>query len=536
MTGQVLPTRSVLRLENISGGRVPINIGANWDVYVVNSRLEISTNDGNVYYEDSSIIESVLGNQSALNAISSDGLYALNFANPSISGLSVVKGDIISKAGSSLSIAFPYTAAPATISVVKTATEQNSYHKEGDGWSLTKNKLDPVPNGTANHLVSQDAGGKLEPTTINKNDVALKDPNATANNIPKFNNNGQLIDAGIKIIDINNQRAIWAYQDFNAGSITGTSVNLTTGTYTEISGSDFNAAKIINRAFIVRSDNIEKYAYSGSVELFSSKIKVSNISGASVTLSNAPHSSYPIRIYFQYSFNGYPDNYSPIKILSASALDELDPIIATQQEVGEKLDKSNNLNDVANNQTARNNLLGSGNTNDVITRDSSGNWVASASAAGISEAPSNGSTYARQNASWVSINIPTPKVHSSGSVNPENSVYGGVGDIFTDSLTGNSYYKSSGNNTNSGWKLITRNNDLKSYLTTSQAAYNSASNNTWVEVTNDEYSAILQNERMYVIGTPLKTFTDGNTAKINFAIRNKRKLLWCKSNRDIRER
>ena len=98
LTGQVLPTRSVLRLENISGGRVPINIGANWDVYVVNSRLEISTNDGNVYYEDSSIIESVLGNQSALNAISSDGLYALNFANPSISGLSVVKGDIISKA------------------------------------------------------------------------------------------------------------------------------------------------------------------------------------------------------------------------------------------------------------------------------------------------------------------------------------------------------------------------------------------------------------------------------------------------------
>ena len=201
---------------------------------------------------------------------------------------------------------------------------------------------------------------------------------------------------------------------------------------------------------------------------------------------------------------------------SAAAIAATDSILQALHEkaqgsLNNKLSKSNNLNDVANTQTARNNLLGSGNTNDVITLNSSGNWVASAGGGGISDAPSNGLIYSRQNASWISINIPT---NSSGSVNPENSVYGKVGDIFTDSLTGNSYYKYSGNNTNSGWKLITRNNDLKSYLTTSQAAYNSASNNTWVEVTNDEYSAILQNERMYVMGTPLKTFTDGNTAKL----------------------
>ena len=471
LTGPSISTRAVLRLENISGGSVPINIGTNWDVYVVNSRLEIGTNNGNVYYEDSSIIESVLENQSALNAISNDGLYALNFANPSISGLSVTKGDIISKVGSSISIAFPYTSAPATISVVKTTTEQNTYHKEGDGWSLTKNKLNPVENGTANNLVSQDAGGKLEPTTINKNDVALKDPNATANNIPKYNNNGQLIDGGIKISDINNQKAIWAYQDFNAGAITGTSVTLTTGTYTEISGSDFNTAKIINSAFIVRSDNIEKYAYAGAIELFSSKIKVSNISGASVTLSNAPHSSYPVRIYFQYSFNGYPDNYSPIKkILSASALDELNPIIATQEEVDEKLDKSNNLNDVANNQTARNNLLGNGNTNDVITRNSSGNWVASASAAGISDAPLDGKVYGRQSGNWVET-------------------------------------------------LKLDNHFPEIFLTSSRSAYDSANSGDWIEITAAEYADIQNAAGSETIGTlntnmqsgPRGSFMNGST-------------------------
>jgi hypothetical protein len=518
LTGAPRSGRNVLRLENISGGAVKININSTWDVHVVNCQLDIVSNDGNVYYEDSSIVKSVIESQSALNTILSvthnaaDGLYALNFDNPVIAGLSVSKGDIIRKISVTHAIAFPYAAAPATISVVKTATEQNTYHKESAGWFLTKNKLNPVENGTANHLVSQDAGGKLESTNINKNDVALIDPNATANNIAKFDNNGQLIDAGIPISDINNQRVIWAYQDFNPGTITGTNVTLTTGSYNEIAGSDFNATKIINSAFIVRSDNIEKYAYSGAVELFSYKIKVSNISGTTVALSNVPHSSYPIRIYFQYNCNGYPANYSHIKkILAPSALDELNSIIATQDEVDGKLSKSSNFSDVADIQNARNTVLGAGNINDVITLNSSGNWVASAGGGGISDAPSNGLIYSRKNASWVSINIPN---NSSGSINPENSIYGSVGDIFTDSLTGNSYYKFNGNNNTTGWALITRNNDIKSYLTTSEAAYNAASDNTWIEVTNDEYSAILQNERMYVIGTPLKTFTDNNTAKL----------------------
>ena len=173
-----------LYLENISGGVININIGSGWTVYTVNSLLHQITNNGIVSDANSTIVSSLIENQVELAALVSSGavgLFALNFANPSITGLSgLTKGDIIYKVGTLHFRSYSFLFAPATISIVKTATEQNSYHKEGDEWVLTKNKLNPVLNGTANHLVSQDAGGKLEPTTINKNDVALKDSNAVA--------------------------------------------------------------------------------------------------------------------------------------------------------------------------------------------------------------------------------------------------------------------------------------------------------------------------------------------------------------------
>lgn len=132
--------------------------------------------------------------------------------------------------------------------------------------------------------------------------------------------------------DLSGRIIVWVYQDFPAGSITNTGVSINA-----ISGySDLvlETSRIVNSAFIVRSDNLEKYAYSGVLPLFASKIKINTISESSITLNAIPHASYPIRIYYQYIVNSFPNNYTPPpKIISASALDILDNILTNQQEL-----------------------------------------------------------------------------------------------------------------------------------------------------------------------------------------------------------
>lgn len=160
---------------------------------------------------------------------------------------------------------------------------------------------------------------------------ANKVSSPTNGNLLKTDANGHPVDTGIPADNIYKNKVLWVYQDFSAGAITGTSVTLNAiSAYSDLS---FDASKIVNSAFIVRSDDLEKYVYTGATALFSSKIKVNTISGASVTLSGTPHSSYAIRIYYEYTNPFYPLNYTPPpKILSPSALEELDPIIVTQTE------------------------------------------------------------------------------------------------------------------------------------------------------------------------------------------------------------
>lgn len=209
----------------------------------------------------------------------------------------------------------------------------------------------------------------------NFKDKADKVPNPTDGNLLKTDSEGNPIDTGISASIININRIYWAYQDFNAGAITGTSITLNSTSYSNVS---FDASKIINSAFIVRSDNLKKYVYTGATALFSSKIKINSISSSSVTLSGTPHSSYPIRIYYQYNSGITPINYTPpINTITASALDELNPIIATQEEVDSKLSITNNLNDVNNRQTALDYLtnVSSGTPNQVLLKDSNNNAV-----------------------------------------------------------------------------------------------------------------------------------------------------------------
>ena len=106
----------------------------------------------------------------------------------------------------------------------------------------------------------------------------------------------------IKYVGPENKR--WTYQDFSAGSITGTSVTLTAnerGVNEDGSPLSFDSSKIISStALILRSDN-NKAVQRNGVTGFLGKVKVSSHSGASVTLSHVPNSSAPIRIWYHYS-------------------------------------------------------------------------------------------------------------------------------------------------------------------------------------------------------------------------------------------
>lgn len=243
-----------------------------------------------------------------------------------------------------------------------TSTDANKPLSANQGKQLQDNKVnisdirDNLTSTDTDKPLSANQGKQLEDNKVNisdiKNDVTSTDINKplsanqgkilndtkankvaspTDGNLIKTDSNGNPVDTGIPSASIHKARIIWAYQDFSAGSITSTSVNLNAiSGYSDLT---FSASNIINSAFIVRSDDLTNYAYTGTTALFSSKIKVNSISGSTVTLSGIPHSTYAIRINYQYSSSFFPTNYTPPpKILSASALDALDPIIVTQTE------------------------------------------------------------------------------------------------------------------------------------------------------------------------------------------------------------
>jgi hypothetical protein len=209
----------------------------------------------------------------------------------------------------------------------------NSINNTLDTLSEIGAKVEEIDNNKTATFQSTPDDNKYPTEKLVKDNLdakANKVSSPTNGNLIKTDADGHPVDTGIPADNIYKSRVIWAYQDFNAGVITGTSVTLSSTGYSDIS---FNASNIVNGAFIVRSDNLKKYVYTGATAIFSSKVKINSISGASVTLSGIPHSSNLVRIYFYYKTPFYPTDYTPPKaILSPSALDELDAIIVTQTE------------------------------------------------------------------------------------------------------------------------------------------------------------------------------------------------------------
>lgn len=129
----------------------------------------------------------------------------------------------------------------------------------------------------------------------------------------------------------------WTYQDYSAGSITGTSVTLSqnqNGTNSDGSALAFSSSKIVNTtAFILRSDN-NKTVLRNGLTGFLNKVRVTAHSGASVNLSHVPNSSAPIRIWYMYSeeTSDIKDRVMPPPSLTAKQIDNLSTVFDTKQD------------------------------------------------------------------------------------------------------------------------------------------------------------------------------------------------------------
>jgi hypothetical protein len=136
-----------------------------------------------------------------------------------------------------------------------------------------------------------------------------------------------------------NQFRGWGYQDFTAGAITTTSVTITANENgTDYYGSFSSSNIISNTAVCVRADYPAKKAYTGTTALFSTKVSVSAHSGASVTLSGVPHSTWGnIRIYYFYNYTaGMPIDYTiPSKVVAENLFAELQSLLISEEEIGD---------------------------------------------------------------------------------------------------------------------------------------------------------------------------------------------------------
>lgn len=127
----------------------------------------------------------------------------------------------------------------------------------------------------------------------------------------------------------------WAYQDFAAGS----GPNLTITDNENGTGLAFEASRIISdSAVIVRADNPDSFAYSGTTWLFSTKIAVTSHTGTAVTLNAIPHTTWgDVRVYYLYNFEIFPTDYTLApKFIRNTNVIELDNLFVNEEEFAAK--------------------------------------------------------------------------------------------------------------------------------------------------------------------------------------------------------
>ena len=129
----------------------------------------------------------------------------------------------------------------------------------------------------------------------------------------------------------NSIQTVWGYQDFAAGSITTTTVTLTTNS----NGTDAVFGEFQNYADIYRSDNSGYVYTAGFYGIFTGLVEVTAQSGATVTLNKIPDPATPVRIWWVY--NGVrPAGYvvPPQNVLDSASVIQLDTLFIPNTDIG----------------------------------------------------------------------------------------------------------------------------------------------------------------------------------------------------------
>lgn len=129
-------TAGTLEINNIIGGIIPITSNALWMTMYRNSIVSKLGTTGTFVDANNIYANAVVTSQGVLDNLPADGYYILNFTNPVIAGITVGKGDVIYKTGSTRLRVYEFANAPASFAVVNPTNTANrdTYIKSADGW------------------------------------------------------------------------------------------------------------------------------------------------------------------------------------------------------------------------------------------------------------------------------------------------------------------------------------------------------------------------------------------------------------------
>ena len=195
-------TGGTLVLQDITGGIVPLNIGAGWTVVYYNCTPGILSNAGIIIDGLNIPINALIADQATLNAILAQtssayfGYYIVNFDSPVITGMTIAKGDVFYKVSATGNAkVYSFGNAPASFSLVVSTTQRSTVVKSVDKW---------VVAGTSNLILGETSSdayrgdrGKVgydhsqttgNPHSMTKADIALENvPNVDATNPANIN-------------------------------------------------------------------------------------------------------------------------------------------------------------------------------------------------------------------------------------------------------------------------------------------------------------------------------------------------------------
>jgi len=142
-------TGGTLLLQNITGGIVSLNVGAGWTVVHYNCTVAILSNAGTIIDGLHIPISGLIANQTALNVILAQtssvyfGYYIVNFDNPVITGMTIAKGDVFYKVSATGNTKiYTFGNAPASFSLIVSATQRSTIIKDIDKWINSKTETD----------------------------------------------------------------------------------------------------------------------------------------------------------------------------------------------------------------------------------------------------------------------------------------------------------------------------------------------------------------------------------------------------------